>query len=208
MPIEPASIRKFIVGFFRIAMLIALILAIYKQHWKDAFTTSGILLIMFAPHLFNKTHKIQIPPEFELAAIIFAFASLYLGEIHAYYTKYWWWDISLHVSSGVLLGILGFLLVYVLNEHDDVRLNMRPSFVALFAFAFSVAFAGLWEVFEFSMDQLFSMSMQKAMLGDASGLTDTMWDLIVTILAAGCISLLGWRNIKMQRHSIFDRWMK
>ena len=30
------------------------------------------------------------------------------------------------------------------------------------------------------------------MFGDPSGLTDTMWDLIVDALGAGSIALLGW----------------
>jgi len=61
---------------------------------------------------------VQIPPEFQVLAVGFVFASLFLGEIRSYYLRIWWWDIALHTSSGLLLGILGFLLIYVLNENE------------------------------------------------------------------------------------------
>ena len=47
-----------------------------------------------------------------------------------------------------------------------------------FAFTFALALGNVWEIFEFGMDRLFGLTMQKPMAGDPSGLTDTMWDLI------------------------------
>ena len=35
------------------------------------------------------------------------------------------WDIALRASSGLLLGILGFLLVYVMNESKRFDLPLR-----------------------------------------------------------------------------------
>ena len=64
------------------------------------------------------------------------------------------------------------------------------------------------EIFEFSMDSLLKTNMQKAMLGDPSGLTDTMWDLIVDTLGALLISVLGYGYIKTaQSESFLERWI-
>ncbi|MEO7854887.1 MAG: hypothetical protein ABIR94_21955 [Rubrivivax sp.] len=60
----------------------------------------------------------------------------------------------LHSTSGLLLGLVGFLLVYVLTESRRIDLHMRPGFVALFAFAFAVTVGVLREIFEFAADQL------------------------------------------------------
>jgi hypothetical protein len=58
------------------------------------------------------------------------------------------------------------------------------------------------------MDSLFGMNMQKPMLGDPSGLTDTMWDLIVDALGALIISILGWRYLKNpDQASFLERWI-
>jgi hypothetical protein len=63
---------------------------------------------------------------------------------------------------------------------------MNPAFVALFSFAFAMAIGGLWEIFEFSMDNFLGLNMQK------TGLVDTMWDLIVDALGALFISVSGF----------------
>jgi uncharacterized membrane protein YjdF len=106
------------------------------------------------------------------------------------------------------LGLLGFMIVYMLNEDRQVDMHMRPSFLALFAFCFSQAIGAVWEIFEFSMDQTFGMTMQKPMLGDPSGLTDTMWDLIVNAIGALIVSLAGWRYLVRARASYVDSWAK
>ena len=162
----------------------------------------------FLPVLLERRFRIHIPPEMQLLAITFVFASLFLGEVRDYYNRFWWWDIALHTSSGFLLGILGFLLVHVLTEAERVQVHMKAGFVAFFAFLFALGVGALWEIFEFTMDQLFGTTMQKPMLGDPSGLTDTMWDLIVDALGALVISVLGWRYLKNpQKASFLERWI-
>lgn len=93
------------------------------------------------------------------------------------------WDIALHATSGRLIGIVGFLLNHVLNESECVAVHMRPRFVALFACLLAIAVGALWEGFEFSKDQIVGTNIQKPMVGDTSGLTDTMWNMIVIIFA-------------------------
>lgn len=69
---------------------------------------------------------------------------------------------------------------------------MQPRFVALFACLFAIVVGTLWEVFEFTMDQVVGTTMQKSMFDDPSGLTDTMWDMIVNVVGAIFTSWSGW----------------
>ncbi len=193
----------------KVVLVVEAVVAGVGQQWLTVALTLGILAITLFPLLMARRFRVVIPPEFELLAIAFIFASLFLGEVRGYYTRFWWWDIALHTSSGLLLGIVGFLLVYVLNETEEVDLHMRPGFVAFFAFLFAVGVGALWEIFEFSMDSLLGMNMQKPMLGDASGLTDTMWDLIVDALGALVIAVLGYGYLKAAREESFlERWIQ
>jgi uncharacterized membrane protein YjdF len=151
---------------------------------------------------------VYIPPQFQLLAIAFIFASLFLGEVGGFYTRFWWWDIVLHTGSGFLLGIIGFLLVHVLNETEKIGVYLKPGFVAFFAFLFSVGTGALWEIFEFGMDSLVGMNMQKGMLGDESGLTDTMFDLMVDTLGALVIAVLGFKYLRTAgTKSFLERWI-
>ena len=128
--------------------------------------------------------------------------SLFLGEVQGYYDRFWWWDIVLHIGSRFLLEILGFLLAYVLNEKEDIELDLYPKFIAFFAVVFAMGMGAVWEIFEFSMDQLFGMNMQK------SGIVDTMRDLIVDGVGALIISILGWGFLKTrERHSFLEKWI-
>lgn len=189
-------------------LVIGLLAEIWSGQWFAAVVTLGIIVVTFVPFFMAKRLHVFIPPEFALLAIAFVFASLFLGEVHGYYTRFWWWDIALHTASGFLLGIVGFLLVFVLNESENVSLQMNPGFVAFFAFLFALGIGVLWEIFEFGMDTLFGMNMQKEMLGDPSGLTDTMWDLIVDMLGALIISVLGYSYIKAaQNESFLEKWI-
>ncbi len=177
-------------------------LAVWQGQWLTALTTLGIMGVTLLPMTLGRRFRVFIPPEFELLAVVFVFASLFLGEVGGFYTRFWWWDAALHTASGFLLGILGFLLVHVLNEKEDVELHMKPSFVALFAFMFAVGLGALWEIFEFGMDQLLGLNMQK------SGLMDTMWDLIVDTMGALVISGLGFLYITTAGNDSFlERWI-
>lgn len=193
----------------RIILVIGFAGAIWEQQWLTAVTTLGIMTLTLFPRILEKRYHVFIPPAFELLAIAFLFASLFLGEVRGYYARFWWWDMALHTASGFLLGILGFLLVHVLNELEDVGLHMKAGFVAFFAFLFAVGAGALWEIFEFSMDELVGTTMQKPMFGDPSGLTDTMWDLIVDALGASIIAVLGYGYLTTDKRSSFlQRWIR
>tara|TARA_Y100000310_G_C20241599_1_gene604917 strand:- start:179 stop:619 length:441 start_codon:yes stop_codon:yes gene_type:complete len=99
----------------------------------------------------------------------------------------------LHTFSGVLLGAMGFTLVYILNSNPRVHVKMKPLFVAIFALSFAVAVGTIWEIFEFIMDSAFGLNMQR------SGLVDTMWDLIVDLIGALFASIIGFISLKIKK---------
>jgi len=164
------------------------------------FSSSLILILTFLPYLFERTYRVNLPIEFEFVIILFLYASLFLGEIHAYYTKFWWWDVVLHTSSGIALGFAGFLIMYVLYYKDKVK--AKPIWIAIFAFCFAVAIGAVWEIFEFAMDQFFGLNMQK------SGLIDTMWDLIVDSIGAMLTSFIGYFYVRGKKTPLFTRFLQ
>lgn len=187
----------------QLVLVASMVVLAFEAQWLNVAATASIIVLTFVPSMMGRRFGVYIPPEFELLAILFIFASLFLGEVRGYYTRFWWWDALLHASSGFLLGIVGFLLVYALNQKELGNLGLRPSFVALFAFTFSLSLGALWEIFEFGMDQIFGLNMQK------SGLVDTMWDLIVDTLGAATISIMGYFHLKtVHVDSFLERWIE
>jgi len=184
----------------RLSLIIAFVGAIYTQNWIIVFITSLTFILTFLPYFIKSTYKIKLPLGFEVIIILFVYAALFLGEVHKYYTKFWWWDIILHTSSGIAFGFIGFIVLFIL--YKSKKIEARPITIAIFSFTFAVAIGAIWEIFEFSIDQIFNLNMQK------SGLTDTMWDLIVNTSGALIASISGFFYIKLKKIFIVKKIVK
>lgn len=176
--------------FLKTSIAIGAVLLFAGGNYQAGLESLIIMAVTFTPLMMARFFHIRIPLEFDTIAVIFIYMSLFLGEVQDFYQRFWWWDLVLHGSSGFLLGITGFLLVYVLNQNRKIDMHLSPLFIALFAFMFAQGLGSLWELFEFAMDRLFGLNMQK------SGLVDTMTDLMINAIAALTISLLGYGYLK------------
>lgn len=181
----------------RFLLLAEIVFSIVSQNWLALFLSTLGFILTFTQNIIEKNYKITLPLEFEFLLIFFIFGTLYLGEGRRYYDLYWWWDIMLHTLSGIILGILGFLMVYILNQEKKIKVNLAPGFVALFTFMFAVAIGAIWEITEFLIDITFDANTQK-------GNTDTMTDLIVDTLGALFVSILGYFYMKKVKIPIVE----
>lgn len=176
--------------------LVALAIGIFlwNKDWIDAVTAAFILAVMLLPALLRRKYKLYLPFELEVAIVGFVFVTLFLGSLRDFYELIAWWDTLLHFQSGVLLALVGFALIYLLNERRTEALALSPFFVAFFSLCFSMAGSVVWEIYEFAADQLFGFNMQR------TGLPDTMKDLILNTLGALLVSVVGfvWMKVRMR----------
>ena len=181
--------------YFVRAMQLVLIVeggfAIFEQQWQVALVAFLTLMATLSPTRFFRWLGIDLPSSFLLAIVGFLFATLFLGEVFDFYEKYWWWDAVLHFGSAVGLGLTGFLFIFMLFEGD--RYAAPPLAIAVLSFAVALSIGALWEIFEFGMDQIFGLNMQK------SGLVDTMWDLIIDSIGALLGATAGYVYLKGQQ---------
>ena len=108
---------------------------------------------------------------------IFIVGSMYLGSIFEFYEIIPMYDKILHLLSGVVASTIGFIIfLHITNGKGmDICKSYAP---ALFSIIFAIAAAAVWEIWEFSTDQLFGFLSQN------NSLHDTMWDII-------CGSIIG-----------------
>lgn len=184
----------------RVSLVLAIIFTILTKKWTSLYTSTITLFLTFLPSIIENNYKISLPSEFEILIILFIFASLFLGEVRDYYTRFGWWDIMLHGLSGIILGFIGFIILYVLSRNELIK--AQPLILVLFSFSFAVAFGAIWEIFEFTMDNLFGLNMQR------SGLVDTMWDLIFDTFGAVIVSVAGYQYLKRVEAPLFRRLIK
>ena len=146
-----------------------------------------ILLFSALPALVERKFRIILPVEVEFALTTFIFLHFILGEASNYYIRFWWFDELLHISSGILIGLVGFVIIYFFLYTNRVEAN--PLMVVIFSVSFSLAAGVIWEIFEFLMDLSFGFNMQK------SGLVDTMTDLMVDFLGAFVVGIGVYRYL-------------
>ncbi len=198
---------------FVLAFAETLIFAVFTKdasNMINAFTALLGFALTFVPEAVESISKnrLRFSSGVKIAIVLFIFAAELLGEINSFYDKVPWWDNMLHSLSGVILALIGFMLVYAMNETDKVDLHLSPLFIAAFAFFFAVAAGAIWEIFEFGCDRIFAMNMQKfrppegvTAIHSASwnfddGLIDTMTDLILDTLSALAVAISGYIKIK------------
>ncbi len=182
------------------ALVISIIGSAWRGYWSAVMISSLTLFLTWLPISFADRFDIKIPIRFAAAVAVFIFATLFLGEIKDFYERFWWWDVLLHTGSALAFGLTGFILIFMLFEGD--RFAAPPLAISFLSFCVAMAIGGIWEIFEFAMDQLFGMNMQK------SGLIDTMWDLIVDAIGALIAAITGYLYLKTPRHSGMGLWIK
>jgi len=160
------------------------------------------MVVMLLPGILQRKLKIAIPSGMLVAFAIFLFCGVYLGEVHYFYFRVPHWDTMLHTFSGLSLGAVGLSIIRILNKSESVPISLSPAFVAIFAFCFAVTIGVVWEIYEFTVDTIADLNMQKyitesgEVLVGAAALADTMKDLIVDSLGALVISIIGYVQMK------------
>lgn len=195
------KLQIYVIRLFQMLLIIAVIASIIAQNWLNLFTSILTLILIYLPTYISDKRYIYIPSGFQFIIIVFIFAAIYLGELHSFYLRFWWWDSMLHFISGIVLGFIGFILVYILNKDELIDVFLSPFFIALFSFCFAITVGVFWEIFEFWMDTLFGLNMQK------SGIVDTMWDFMEDCAGAFIASTIGYFYIKNNNSFRFQRFI-
>lgn len=150
-----------------ICTAIALIIPLKTTNMKIIGAFVSIFLISIVTWKF--------PKRFYIIAILFHFFAASLGSVINLYRYLEFYDKIVHYLSGIILAEAGMIIItYIFKRHSLKNDNILKS---LFAFFFSAACAGFWEIYEFTADNLLNINMQ-------GGNSNTMGDIISGVLGA------------------------
>lgn len=195
---DSSRIATVITLIMQVWLVVGLVVFIIRGDWENVFLTLTVIALIVVPAFLMRQWRIHVPAEFQLIAVAFVFLSLFLGSARDFYYKYWWWDIVLHAGSGVLFGIVGWIVLFLLLQSNRLPKGVGPALVAVFAVTFAVTLGVVWEIFEFAVDSLWPAVN---MMSSETGVRDTMHDLIVDLIGAIIIGGLGWAHAKTGRYS-------
>lgn len=162
------------------------ILAFYYHGSFKSMVAIGGIVCGAVPLLLAIIFKLKFNLPIIFSYFIFLIGSQYFGSILGWYGL-GWWDTFMHFVSGAILAFAAIAL-YERLIHRAAGGSISPWFVFLYTLSFAALGGVLWEMYEFSSDQLFGLTLQ------GGGNTDTMTDLIADTV--GGLAIAIWAGIR------------
>lgn len=152
--------------------------------------------LTLAPALRARSLDAGIPLALELAVLWLMIADMTLGNWLGLY-RLTWFDKALHFGNSSLVGVVGFLAIYVLHLTHGTRFH--PWLDGLAILLVTLGIGAAWEIGEYGVDRLLGSRTQGA--PNMSALDDTMVDLLLDGLGGVIGAVLGPWYIHRSRSS-------
>jgi hypothetical protein len=202
---------RIIIGGFAFVILTSLIINIYLTVVEERgidFSTIIVTIVFLVVYLMSeKLYKQKfnnIPEVYYYVTMIFAFFAVYLGSYLNFYERFGWWDVILHFTSGILIGLVSIITVsyFVTIKFGKYTKKSDILFLVIVGLLASISVAVFWEFYEYLYDYLFDGNMQRGIVIENAdkfeieryvrksgrfidiGLQDTMQDMFLAVLGA------------------------
>lgn len=159
---------------------ICLILTLLGKYNSNILICFSFYVLVFIPFILRKM-KLNITEIIELMYLLFLILASLFGSILHFYGLIYWFDSFTHYISGILTALLGFMILIGFDKYNEKDYLFNIIYIILF----SLAVAALWEIFEFTADNLLNGDAQRVL---ETGVTDTMKDIICAFMGSVLIS--------------------
>lgn len=133
--------------------------------------------LLLVPSIFKKFIRFQIGVELEMVYFIFIFLAQFLGSGVNLYKYIEWFDTFTHMISGILTCFGALILLYLFGHNPKKKILFNVTYILGIVFLV----AGVWEFFEFGMDQFTGSNLQHWI---ETGVTDTMCDMLAAFVGS------------------------
>ncbi len=155
-------------------MIVLLITFLYDFMFRSNENTFRIVLVgvtVWIMYFFYKNSFLRKSVIAFNSIFIFILAAMYFGNIFDFYNLIPNYDKILHLISGIIIALIGFVFFLYLSN-GRIKGIFKPMAGVWFSIIFAIAVAGVWEIWEFTTDRLFGFTSQN------NSLIDTMLDII------------------------------
>lgn len=170
----------------------------------------GILFVLRIPQFIKNKYDFQIPNLLDFILISFAFSGLILGDVFNFYGKIPYWDSILHTFSGVVIAYVGFIVIEFFDKEYTIPLSVSPLFMSVIVVSVALAIGAVWEIGEYTVDDIFHTNNQQYMqstratlyddedipLQGHDALDDTMKDLMLDLAGAIVVASIEYKKIE------------
>lgn len=210
--------RKFIFWLVVLMLGIALYLLLTRENNKGRliFTIVQLLAMLFVlriPAFIQEIYHFEIPHLLDFVLITFAFSGFILGDVFNFYGRIPYWDSVLHAFSGVVIAYVGFIVIEYLDKEYTIPLSVSPLFMSLIVVSVALAIGAIWEIGEYTVDDIFHTNNQQYMESTRStlydendiplqghdALNDTMKDLMLDLTGAIGVACIEYRKLEKKQ---------
>jgi VanZ family protein len=110
-------------------------------------------------------------------------------ELESFYRQVWWWDHMTHALSASVVAAAGYATARAVDLHSE-DVYLPPRFMFVFILLLTIAFGVLWEVIEFSIAEVATLTGSTSVLVQY-GLRDTLLDLVFNTIGAVVVATWG-----------------
>jgi len=161
------------------------------------------------PAVLERDHQIPMDPALTLwitvAVFFHALGTAGLpGSATNFYRSIWWWDHMTHTLSSSIVAGAGYATARAIEVHSDA-VSLPDRFMFVFILLFVLAFGVFWEVIEFAVAGIASLSGTRSVLTQY-GLRDTMLDLLFDTLGGIVVAAWGTARLTDVASALADRF--
>ena len=156
-------------------------------------------LYLLLPFLLRKVFRLRPAYLMDITLFLFIFLAFDLGVALSWYAKLAYYDLAMHLLAGMVFDIIGLCWFYRLREDRQKPMGADKGVALFFALCFTQLIAVVWEIFEFVSDKITGDDAQNVL---ATGVVDTMEDLIICLAGALIITLPLYLHLKSGKKSI------
>ncbi|MEK6792880.1 MAG: ATP-binding protein [Nanoarchaeota archaeon] len=177
------SVGLIVTNAVRLILVLGFISSFYRGRELAMAFTIVAFIATFIPKILAR-FDVQTGAEMQVVVLLIVYGSLFLGEIRGLFAYLWWWDVLLKSVAGLALGFIGLTVILAFEEQE--LLDASPFMIITLSFALSFTLGSLWEIVEFSLDNIFDFALQRIGTGIMAH------DLIIDAVTALVVSAGGY----------------
>ena len=168
--------KKWIIDFIYIVYMASIIWFLKERKLFEFGIVVFCIVSTLILGIVNKKVNKLLDNSIYINLVIFIMVSSLLGSCFKFYSINHY-DDFLHLYSGVLSCNVAYLIIRYFNNEENIKM-VNKVFIIIFLFMFTMGVASLWEIMEFSLDNILGTHTQ------IGGLEDTMIDMVDALIGA------------------------
>ncbi len=189
-------------------VLVGLLFVGLERRAVGIVVNAGVALaIVQLPAVLERDYQIPMDPAVTLwitaAAFLHALGTVGIpGSGATFYRTVGWWDHLTHALSASVVAAVGYATVRAIDRHS-AAVSLPPRFAFVFVISFTLAFGVLWEVLEFGLG--FLGTVTGASVLTQYGLEDTMLDLLFDLGGGVVAGVWGTAHLSNVTGALVER---